>query len=145
MQKKQSLSIHPIAPVMTLEEVQLAASSVQAGFPSPAGDYMDAALNLHQLVVKNPPSTFFVRVEGDSMLGARIEPGDILVVDRSLTPSSGKIVIAILNGEFTVKRIRLDGGRVVLEAENPAFPEIAVSEGSDFQVWGVVTYVVHKA
>jgi DNA polymerase V len=145
MPKKKNLTVHPMASTANIEQVPLAASSVQAGFPSPAGDYMDSALDLHQLVVKNPPATFFVRVEGESMLGARIEPGDILVVDRSLTPSSGKIVIAILNGEFTVKRIRLEGGKIFLEAENPAFSEIAISEGSDFQVWGVVTYVVHKA
>jgi DNA polymerase V len=120
-------------------------SLVQAGFPSPADDYLETPLNLHELVVKNPPSTFFVRVAGDSMIGARIEPDDILVVDRSLEPVTGRIIVAVVNGEFTVKRLKIVDGVMRLEAENPAYPDIAIPEGSDFQVWGVVTYVVHKA
>lgn len=140
----KELEIHPIeigrdAHIASVEAL------VQAGFPSPADDYLETPLNLHELVVKTPAATFFVRVAGDSMLGARIEPGDILVVDRSLTPSSGKIVVAIVNGEFTVKRLKIDGGKMRLQAENPAYPDIPIPEGSDFQVWGVVTYVVHKA
>lgn len=138
----QKLAIHPLA-----DSTSFAISVdgvVQAGFPSPANDHMETPLNLHDLMVSNPPATFFVRVSGDSMLDARIEPGDILVVDRSLEPSSGKIVVAILNGEFTVKRIRMEGGKITLLPENPDFPEIPVEEGSDFQVWGVVTYIVHK-
>lgn len=129
----------------TKEAVASVTSTVQAGFPSPAEDYLEAPLNLHDYVVKNPPATFFVKVAGESMVGARIEPGDILVVDRSLEPSTGKIVVAILNGEFTVKRIRMEGHQVMLEAENPAFPDIHVPPEADFEVWGVVTYVVHKA
>lgn len=138
----KKLFIHPLADSSSLA---IAVDGiVQAGFPSPANDYLETPLNLHDLMVTNPPATFFVRVAGDSMIGANIESGDILVVDRSLEPSSGKIVVAILNGEFTVKRIRLKGGRITLLPENPDFPEIPVEEGSDFQVWGVVTYIVHK-
>ena len=141
---KKLLEIFPIE--MPSEGVVATVSGlVQAGFPSPAEDYMETPLNLHELVVKNPPATFFVRVAGDSMLGARIEPGDILVVDRSLTPTSGKIVVALVNGEFTVKRIRMEGGKVILMAENQAFKDIEVPSGAEFEVWGVVTYVVHKA
>lgn len=141
---KKLLEIFPIE--MPSEGVVATVSGlVQAGFPSPAEDYMETPLNLHELVVKNPPATFFVRVAGDSMLGARIEPGDILVVDRSLTPTNGKIVVALVNGEFTVKRIRMEGGKVILMAENQAFKDIEVPSGAEFEVWGVVTYVVHKA
>lgn len=141
---KKRLEISPVQEIAG-ERIASMESVVQAGFPSPADDYLETPLNLHELVVKNPPSTFFVRVSGDSMLGARIEPDDILVVDRSLTPSSGRIVVAVMNGEFTVKRLKIEGGIMRLQAENPSYPDISIPEGSDFQVWGVVTYVVHKA
>lgn len=143
MMGAMKLTIHPLGDSSTLS---IAVDGVvQAGFPSLANDNIETPLNLHDLMVTNPPATFFVRVAGDSMLGARIEPGDILVVDRSLEPVSGKIVIAILNGEFTVKRIRFERGKITLLPENPDFPEIPVDEGSDFQVWGVVTYIIHKS
>lgn len=119
--------------------------SVAAGFPSPAGDYVEKQLDLNDLIVKHPAATFFVRVEGESMKGAGISSGDILAVDRSLEPANGKIVVAVLNGEFTVKRIQITQNGVFLVPENPAFPPISVSEATDFQVWGVVTYVIHKA
>lgn len=140
----KEIAIHPLE-LGKESSIASVESLVQAGFPSPADDYLETPLNLHELVVKNPAATFFVRVAGDSMLGARIEPDDILVVDRSLTPTSGRIVLAIVNGEFTVKRLKIEGGKMRLQAENPAYPDIAIPEGSDFQVWGVVTYVVHKA
>ncbi len=117
---------------------------VPAGFPSIAEDYIEQALNLNELVVKHPAATFFVRVEGESMQGAGIFTGDILVVDRSLFPSSGQIVIALLNGEFTVKRLKKEKQRILLVAEHPSYAPIIVSEESDFQVWGVVTYVIHR-
>lgn len=119
-------------------------STVQGGFPSPADDYIEKRLDLNELVVRHPTATFYVRVEGNSMTGAGINSGDILVVDRSVASTSGKIVIAILNGEFTVKRIVIDGKRIFLKPENPQYPTIEVAQESDFQVWGVVTYVIHK-
>lgn len=140
----KELSVHPLENDME-SCIASVEALVQAGFPSPADDYLESPLNLHELVVKNPAATFFVRVAGDSMLGARIEPDDILVVDRSLTPASGRIVVAIVNGEFTVKRLKIEGGVMRLQAENPLYPDIEIPEGSDFQVWGIVTYVVHKA
>lgn len=127
------------------EAIQLTESCIAAGFPSPAEGYLTDSLNLHDLVVKNPPATFFVRVAGDSMKDAGIASGDILVVDRSLEPRSGKIVVAILDGEFTVKKIHFEtSGAITLVAANPAYAPIKISGGSEFQVWGVVSYVIHK-
>lgn len=120
-------------------------ATVAAGFPSPADDFLERTLDLHELLIKHPVATFFVRVVGDSMKDARIQSGDILIVDRSLEPSDGKIVVAILNGEFTVKRLKRNGkGKLLLAPENEAYPVLTIPEGSDFQVWGVVTYVIHK-
>jgi len=120
-------------------------SCVPAGFPSPADDYMEKRLDLNDLIVRHPNATFFVKVEGDSMRDAGIQSGDTLVVDRSIEPSHGKIVVAILNGEFTVKRILIETKGVSLAPENPAYPVIFIHPESDFQVWGVVTYVIHRA
>jgi DNA polymerase V len=119
-------------------------TGLTAGFPSPAEDYFERPLDLHELLIEHPAATFFVRVEGDSMKGAGMHSGDILVVDRSLTPQSGKIVVALLNGEFTVKRLKIDGKKIYLKAENSNYPIIEVPEASDFQVWGIVTYVIHR-
>lgn len=120
-------------------------AAVQAGFPSPAEDHIEKRLDLNELVVRHPTATFFVRVEGESMSDANIHSGDILVVDRSLQPSHGKIVIAIIDGEFTVKRLRITAGGVFLMPENPKYPEIKIEPGTEFQIWGTVTYVIHKA
>ncbi len=117
---------------------------VPAGFPSPAEDYIERPLDLHELLIEHPAATFFVRVEGDSMKDAGLHSGDVLVVDRALTAHHGKIVVALLNGEFTVKRLKIEGGKIFLAPENSRYPVIEVSEGSDFQVWGVVTYAIHR-
>lgn len=119
-------------------------NEVPAGFPSPAEGYMED-LDLNQLLVPRQAATFFVRVKGESMRDANIHSGDVLVVDRSLEPKNRDIVVAILNGEFTVKRILKRDGQLVLAAENKDFFPIAVGEDEDFQVWGVVTYVIHKS
>ena len=137
-------AIHP-SSILSKQPLPFFLSGVAAGFPSPADDYIEKQLDLNELIVKHPASTFFVRVEGHSMVNAGIHSGDILAVDRSLEPASGKIVVAVINGEFTVKRIRIEADGVVLEAENSAYPAIKVSPESDFQVWGVVTYVIHQA
>lgn len=119
-------------------------SAVQAGFPSPAEDYIENQLDLNDLVVKRPAATFYVRVEGESMSDANIHSGDILVVDRSAEASSGKIIVAVINGEFTVKRFILKDNGAYLMPENPKYPALKVDSVSDFQIWGVVTYVIHK-
>jgi DNA polymerase V len=120
-------------------------STISAGFPSPADDYIENNLDLNAMVVKHPAATFYVRVEGDSMKDAGIQSGDLLVVDRAVEAVDGKIIVAILNGEFTVKRISIKGKRIQLVPENPLYSPIEIAEGSDFQVWGVVTYVIHQA
>ena len=119
-------------------------STVPAGFPSPASDYMEGRLDLNELMVKHRTATFFVRAAGDSMTGAGIHSGDILVVDKSLAPEPGNIVIAEVDGEFTVKRLRREGRTVWLMPENEAFEPIELGEGADLRVWGVVTFVVHR-
>jgi DNA polymerase V len=120
-------------------------ANVQAGFPSPAEDYLDKSLDLNQFLIGTPAATFFVRVSGDSMQNDGITSGDLLIVDRSLEAIDNKIVVAIVNGEFTVKRLKIQGENISLVPGNPAYPILQMKEGSDFQVWGVVTYVIHKA
>ena len=122
----------------------LFSSGVSAGFPSPAEDYIEQHLDLNELLIRHPAATFFVRVNGDSMTGAGIIHDDILVVDRSLEPVSGRIVIAVVDGEFTVKRLFVDGDSCRLVAENPAYPAVEMSEGASCEVWGVVTSSIHQ-
>lgn len=119
-------------------------SAISAGFPSPADDYIEKNLDLNEMMVSHPAATFYVRVEGESMKDAGINSGDLLVVDRAVEAADGKIVVAILNGEFTVKRIWIRGTHVRLLPENPLYSPIDIDQESDFQVWGVVTYVIHK-
>lgn len=116
--------------------------TVPAGFPSPADDFIEEYLDLNQLLVQHREATFFARVSGCSMIGAGIYSGDILIVDRSLDPVHGKIVIAVVSGELTVKRLVMHNGRVILRSENPDYPDIPV--GDELRVWGVVTSVIHK-
>lgn len=118
-------------------------SRVSAGFPSPADDFLETSLNLHQFLVKHPAATFFVRVSGTSMIRAGIHPNDLLIVDRSLAPKDGKVILAVLQGEFTVKRLTFDGNQPVLIAENEGYPPIPLHEDADCHLWGVVTYVIH--
>ena len=130
---------------LTPVKVPLYSGKVAAGFPSPADDYVEKTLDLNELLIQKPAATFFVRAEGESMLGAGIHPNDILVVDRSLKPTVGKVVICALNGELTVKRLkRLGENSLVLAAENPAYADIVVKEDIDMVVWGVVTNVIHS-
>ena len=117
---------------------------VEAGFPSPAEDYLDRKLDLHEHLVRNEAATFFLRAHGQSMLGAGIHDGDLLVVDRSVDAGHRKVVIAALDGELTVKRLLRRGGRVLLAPENPQFEPIDITEREYVHIWGVVTYVIHK-
>tara|TARA_B100001989_G_C24380085_1_gene383840 strand:+ start:321 stop:770 length:450 start_codon:yes stop_codon:yes gene_type:complete len=119
-------------------------SNVPAGFPSPAEDFMDLDLNLQEYLVQNPSATFCVRVTGDSMQNAGIYSGDVMVVDRALEPQNNAIVLAILDGEFTVKRIQKKGQELYLKPENSKFKPIQITEEMNFQVWGVVTHIIHK-
>lgn len=123
--------------------IPLFSQSVRAGFPSPAADYAESGLDFNELLINNAATTFVVRAEGESMLGAGIFPGDFLVVDRSLVARKEDIVIAALDGEFTVKRLKHRDGRFILAPENPAYPVIRVDEASELSIWGVVTFVLH--
>ena len=116
---------------------------VPAGFPSPAADYEEDRLDLNRYLIKNPAATFFIRVAGYSMMGAGIHSGDLLVVDRSLEPRDKSVVIAVIDGELTVKRIRIRKKKITLEPENVNYSVRQITEDTDFQVWGVVTNVVH--
>ena len=119
-------------------------SRVQAGFPSPADDHLEDSLDLNTHLIQHKESTFFVKAQGESMLDAGIHQGDILVVDKSLTPKSGKIVIAVVDGEFTVKRLHKYKGIITLRAENPEFKDIKIEGATELIIWGVVTSVIHQ-
>ena len=125
-------------------ELPLFSARVAAGFPSPAEDYLESRLDLNQHLIRNPASTFFVRAAGESMMEAGIYDQDLLIVDRSIEKRNRRVVIAILNGEFTVKRLVQDEEEIFLVAENPDFVNIPIRVDSDFSVWGVVTYVIHQ-
>ena len=117
---------------------------VPAGFPSPAADYEEDKLDLNKHLIKNPAATFFVRVTGDSMVKAGIHNGDLLVVDRSIEPRDKNVVIAVINGELTVKRIRIRKNKLTLEAEHDDYQSQEINEEMEFEVWGVVTNVIHS-
>ena len=119
-------------------------SPVSCGFPSPAEQYIESPLDLNDLLIKRPAATFFVRAAGDSMLGAGIRPGDILVVDRSVTPLDGSIVIASVDGEFTVKYLRRDDAGFRLEPANRKYRTIVFPEGRELRIFGVVTACIHQ-
>ena len=131
-------------PSQGREGLPLYLSPVEAGFPSPAEDYIDRKLDLHEYLVHNRAATFFLRAQGDSMLGAGIHDGDLLIVDRSVEAAHDRVVIAALDGELTVKRLIRRRGRVLLAPENPDYPEFDITEREYVHIWGVVTYVVHK-
>jgi DNA polymerase V len=115
---------------------------VQAGFPSPAADYHETPIDLNNHIIEHPSATFFVRVEGDSMVGAHIPAGSLLVVDRALKAKNGSIVLAVINGEFTVKRLEKSLGRIRLLPENPKFKPIEITEDMQCEIWGVVRAIV---
>jgi DNA polymerase V len=121
----------------------LFAGKIAAGFPSPADDTVEKTLDLNELLITQPASTFFGRAEGVSMINAGIFPNDILVINRALEPTPGKIVICAVNGELTVKRLARDGERWILKAENPAYPDIPIHDGLEMVIWGVVTHAIH--
>lgn len=117
---------------------------VQAGFPSPADDYIEGRISLDDHLIANKDSTFFVRAQGNSMVGAGIFDGDLLVVDKSIAPTCGKIVIAIIDNEITIKRLVLRDNKTVLKAENSRYKDIELQEGQELRIWGVVTSSIKK-
>ena len=117
---------------------------IPAGFPSPAEDYLEGALDLNAYLVRRPAATFLVRVGGDSMAGAGIVDGDLLVVDRSEEATSGRIVVAVVDGEWTVKRLRFRGGARLLVPENPKYAPVRIEPGQELRIWGVVVGVARR-
>jgi len=124
--------------------IPLASSTVAAGFPSPADDYIDVGIDLNETLIRHPSSTFFLRVSGDSMVEAGIQHGDLLVVDRSLEARPGHVVVAVLDGAFTLKRLARHQGRLRLEAANSAYPPLELHHCGDVQIWGVAIHAIHS-
>lgn len=138
------LSLHPVKRPAIPLRIPLFGCSVPAGFPSPADDHLDTLISLDETLITHPAATFLAVVRGDSMRDANLDDGDVLVVDRSLTAESGDIVVAIVDREFTVKRLCTAGGVVRLLPENSAYPAIIFQEGQELLIWGVVTSTIRR-
>lgn len=138
------LPIFEPSQVAQLLELPLFTSKVPAGFPSPADDHLEASIDLNQQYIEHPAATFLVRVQGHSMKDAGIHSGDMLIVDRSLEPISGSIVIAVVNGELTVKRLVIENQQVWLKPENIDYEPLLITEEMDLHIWGVVAHVIHS-
>ena len=122
----------------------MAQDGIHAGFPSPATDYMTQAIDLNKELVKHPAATFYGRVVGDSMIDAGVDEGDSLVIDRALTAKDGDMAVCFVDGEFTLKYLRMKDAGLTLVPANPNYPQIQITEGVDFRMWGVVTYIIKK-
>ena len=136
--------LQPAALAPAICRLPLLQHRISAGFPSPADEYIEKTLDLNSYLVRNKAATFFFRVMGDSMVGANINDGDMLVVDRSIEPRHRHIVLAVINNEYTVKRLHQLDGVIELHAENPAYPPIRFQEHEELQVWGVVVGTVSR-
>lgn len=139
----KNIEIHNI-DVSTSLPLQYADEGIRAGFPSPAQDYMEQAIDLNKEIVKHPASTFYGRVVGDSMRDEGIEEGDILVIDKSLELIDNDLAVCFIDGEFTVKRVRLETDAAWLVPSNSKYPLIKVTKENEFIVWGIVTYTIKK-
>lgn len=124
-------------------KIKLYTTSISAGFPSPAEDHMDITLDINEYLVKHPSSTFYIYVKGDSMIDSGIFDGDLLIVDRSLEVKSNSVVVAVIDGEFTVKKIKKDSGNLYLIPQNKKYKPILLENNMDFQIWGIVTHTIH--
>ena len=125
-------------------DLPLAGTAIAAGFPSPAEEYLDLALDLNKELIRHPAATFYARVKGDSMVDAGIQDGDLLVIDKALEPKEGSVAVCYLDGEFTVKRLAVREECVYLMPANAEFKPIRITEENEFLVWGLVAYVIHK-
>jgi DNA polymerase V len=139
---QQSCLDAPVALRSAAAPVIAAAASVQAGFPSPAADTAGTRLDLNEVLIKHPQATFLMRVRGESMREAGIDDGDVVLVDRAIKPAHGHIVVAVVDNEFTVKRLWKRGERLKLQAANPTYPDIVPGDGQTVEVWGVVTNAI---
>lgn len=137
------VSVPPVGVSRQLR-IPLFSSHISAGFPSPADDYIEAELDLNRYMIRNPPDTFMVRVKSDALSGAGILDGDVLIVDRSIGPRHGMIVVAVVNGEMCVRRLNRKSGNWVLDPENRDFQPLRIRQGQDLEILGVVTGMVRK-
>ena len=145
MDNQEEIRLRLVRPdTSTRTELPVATSGVSAGFPPPADDHLDPPLDLNRELVRNPGATFFARVAGDSMQDDGIADGDLLVVDKSLEAYDGCVAVCFLDGEFTLKRLRMGQGKIVLVPANKRYKPIEIGQESDFTVWGVVTYAIKK-
>ncbi len=138
----ENISAIYAAGAASMVELPLYQTKISAGFPSPAEDYIESRLDLNEYLISHPSATFFVRVMGDSMIRAGIDTGDMLIVDRSLNAANFSIIVAVLNGEFTVKRLVIRNGKYYLVPENEKYTEIEIKEEMEFEIWGVVTKIL---
>ena len=143
MKKKKGINFFTPEREDTLGQ-WLAEEGISAGFPSPADDFKETRISLDRELVKNKEATFYARVAGESMQGAGLDDGDLLVIDRSLEPADNKIAICFIDGEFTVKRLKVTQDEILLIPENPKYQPIKITEENELIIWGVVTYVVKK-
>ncbi len=123
--------------------INLYSSPIEAGFPSPADDHLDISLDLNKYLIKHPASTFYIYVKGDSMIDDGIYSGDIMIVDKSLNPKSNDIIIAVINGDFTVKKLYKKNNKLFLIPANKKYRLISITDEMDFEIWGVVTHTIH--
>lgn len=139
------MNIHIYSPDQSLKlALQYAGNQIQAGFPSPAEDYLEATLDLNRALIKNPSATFYGRVRGTSMKDAGVDDGDLLVIDKSLDYRNDDLAVCYVDGEFTLKKIKAQGNTLILMPANPDYPPIVVKEDAEFLVWGIVTYIIKK-
>lgn len=143
MKKKSGLEFFTPDTSLPLE-IPHADTGISAGFPSPAMDFMETRLDINKLLIKNPLATFYVKVNGNSMVNAGIKNGDLLIVDRSLSPENSSIAVCFIDGEFTVKRLLVEKDGLMLMPENEHYPPIKITESNTFFVWGIVTHVISK-
>ena len=141
VRKEPSLTFH-LPNFESKLRIQYVKEGVSAGFPSPATDFLGNEIDLNKELCKNPLATFYIKVNGNSMINAGISDKDILIVDRSLEPQNNKIAVCFIDGEFTVKRIQVEDDCLYLMPENPSYPAIKVTEENELVIWGMVTYVI---
>jgi DNA polymerase V len=139
--RKAPLEIFPLSSNIKLD-LPLVDTGISAGFPSPADDFLDTSIDLNKALIKNKDATFYGRVKGDSMVGAGIHDGDLLIIDKSIEPKNGKIAVCFIDGDFTVKRIKITKDVIWLIAENTNYKPIKVTKDNDFLIWGIVTNVI---
>ena len=141
--KKQKINFLKPETINSLGQ-WLVEEGISAGFPSPADDFKEIRISLDKELVKNKDATFYARVSGDSMIGAGLDDGDLLIIDRSLYAENGKIAVCLIDGEFTVKRIKKEGKKLYLLAENKKYKPIELEQENELIIWGIVEYVIKK-